>query len=409
MPITTQSPKPKICLVYDRVTTKYGGAEYLLQQLLEVFPDAPLYTVLYNPKIANWVEQNRVRAVLTTTSPLTNVWQKLLTPFLPLAFESLDLNEYNIIISISSAEAKGVLTSPNQAHINYLFSPPKYLAKESASYLRSHGVFKIPGLLTLAQLPLKYLRWWDQAAAARPDHIIPISKRMAAHLRGSYAKNLLDPIYPPVAMPKGPVKTQQTATPYFLSLARLVWYKRIDLAIAAALNTNALLVIAGEGTMGRTLLAQAGKSAYERRKTQTIAQCICDANNSGKHIVFLNAVTQQEKSALLSAAIATIQMGKEDFGIVAIESLSHGTPAILFAKSGAAEIVRNGQDGLVLFSQTTSSLSDAFERINTMHFSDESLRKQAKKVSAKMYQKAIKTIVYDVWKTHSNGVKNYAT
>lgn len=409
MPITTQSPKPKICLVYDRVTTKYGGAEYLLQQLLEVFPDAPLYTVLYNPKIANWVEQNRVRAVLTTTSPLTNVWQKLLTPFLPLAFESLDLSEYDIIISISSAEAKGVLTSPNQAHINYLFSPPKYLAKESASYLRSHGVFKIPGLFTLAQLPLKYLRWWDQAAAARPDHIIPISKRMAAHLRGSYAKNLLYPIYPPVAMPKGPVKMQQTATPYFLSLARLVWYKRIDLAIAAALNTETRLVIAGEGTMKSSLLAQAGEHAYKRQSGQTISQCFTHAAKTSKTIIFLNNVSPDEKNQLLSDAIATIQMGKEDFGIVAVESIAHGTPAILFAESGAAEVIRNKQDGVILTAQSQSDLLLAFTQIKNMHFSASDSRKQAEKVSKKKYQNAMKTIVYDVWKTHFIGVKNYAT
>ncbi|NCN82906.1 MAG: glycosyltransferase family 4 protein [Candidatus Pacebacteria bacterium] len=410
MSTATHLPKPKICLVYDRLTTQYGGAEYLLQQLLEVFPDAPLFTALYNQSIIKWVDKKRVHALLTTRSQIANKLYPFFAPLLPLAFESLDLSSYSIVISISSAEAKGVLTNPNQLHINYLFSPPKYLKTKNNAYLRSYGVFKLPGMLALAQLPLRYLRWWDQAAAARPDYIIPISKTMHTQLSGSYAKNSLAPIYPPVAAQTAAHSGKSpTKKPYFLSLSRLVWYKRIDIAIAAAQNTNSLLLIAGEGTMKSELQKQAGQLAANRLVGESITECVKNALANEQIIIFLGPVSPQEKNNLLSNAQATVQMGTEDFGIVAIESLAHGTPAIVFSQSGAAEIIRNERDGLVLANQTEKDLSLAFKRVQMMTFSPNNLREQAKKVSAEKYKKAMKTIVYDVWKTHCNGVKNYAS
>ncbi|MDA1079309.1 MAG: glycosyltransferase [bacterium] len=403
------SAKPSICLVYDRVTTRYGGAEYLLQQLLQIFPDSPLYTIFYNPNAATWVEKKRVRAVITMPGAFTDILQKLSTPILPLAFESLDLSSYDIVISVSSAEAKGVLTRPNQLHINYLFSSPKYLSKSSEKYLRSHAVFKIPGTFWLARFLFKYLSWWDQAAAARPDYIIPLSKMIYSQLTGSYARNLLEPIYPPVEIPTQLIPHKLTKKPFFLSLSRLVWYKRVDLAIAAAVKTNSVLVVAGTGTMQSQLHKQAAKHGYIRKKKQSIATALTEAENERKLLIFLNAVTDQEKASLLASAQATIQMGKEDFGIVAVESLAHGTPVILYSKSGAAEVVRNGRDGLVLPTQSIQALAVAISKIRQVQFSRSDLREQAVKVSAKQFQKAIQTIVYDVWKSHTRGVKTYAT
>ena len=404
--------KPKICLVYDRVTTKHGGAEYLLQQLLSLFSEAPLFTALYDQTQTPWVQPKRVRASILNRWRIIKKWSEICTPLLPLAFEALDVSGYDIVISISSAEAKGVLTKPSQIHLNYLFSPPKYLEQKSSAYLRTYKVLKLPGMLTLAQAPLKYLRWWDQAAAARPDYIIPITTTMCKQLRGSYTKNLLPSIYPPIAIPSLPALKNTaipTTQPYFLSLSRLVWYKRIDLVIAAALERQVILLVGGEGVMKHQLIKQANQAAGVRRNHETIAHCIEAARTQGKTIVFLGAVSDQEKTSLLIHAQATVQLGKEDFGLVAIESLAHGTPAIVFSQSGAAEIIRDQYDGFVLSEQSIPALSRAFTNIQTHIFSRSSLRKRAQIVAAQQFKKAMKTIVYDVWKSHIAGEKYNAS
>ena len=412
-PLMSTSPhsktKPNVCLVYDRVTTKYGGAECLLQHLLDLFPAAPLYTAVYNPNRTPWVIPSRVRSSFASRWWFVRRWYQFFSPIFPLVFEQFDLSTFDIIISISSAEAKGVLTSPKQLHISYLFSPPKYLAKNNAAYLYSYKLLTIPAIRSLAELPLRYLRWWDQAAAARPDYTIPISNTIAKQISGSYTNIMLEPIYPPIAVPplsKIKQAMRLTTAQYFLSLSRLVWYKRVDLAVSVAQKTGDLLLIAGEGVMKKQLLKQADRRGAIRQKNELISDCIRRAIKHNRNIIFLNTVSEKEKTALLTHAQATLQLGKEDFGIVAIESLGHETPVILFADSGAAEVLRNKQVGILLASQNTKALERAFYEIKKMTFSPSYLRKLALSFSPEIYKRRMQKIVYDVWAIHKNGHKN---
>src|SRR5258708_2622600 len=172
-----KSTSPKVALVYDRVNTHYGGAENVLLALHQIYPSAPLYTSVYNPQTATWAKVFDVRTSFLQKFPFAKKFHRLYVALMPLAFESFDLSEFDIVISISSAEAKGVLTKPNQLHVCYLLTPTRYLWSHAEEYQKDWLTGPIRALI------FNYLRWWDQSAALRPDIFIPISQLVAERCR----------------------------------------------------------------------------------------------------------------------------------------------------------------------------------------------------------------------------------
>ncbi len=382
---STELSSLKVALVYDRVNTPYGGAENVLLALHEVFPNAPLYTSVYNPSTAKWAKVFQVRTTFLQRFPLARKMHRLWVALMPLAFESLDLSEFDIVISVTSAEAKGILTKPNQLHLCYLLTPTRYLWSHGKEYQQHWLTGPVRTFI------FDYLRWWDQIAALRPDALIPISCVVASRCREYYFREPEAVIYPAVgrveketseqpsssALPKD---IQQYIHQYYLVVARLVPYKRIDLAIQACQRTGKPLVIIGDGPDLSRL-----KSLAETR-------------NANAKIFFLQAVHPQQLPAYYSYCRAFLAPAEEDFGMTVIEAQQHGKPVIVFAKSGGAEVVQEGKTGVHFFDQTVEDLSEAIHIVESHDWDEKEIRQDVTQLSQENFRQQFKKAVEYHWK-----------
>lgn len=381
---------PKIALVYDKVNTPYGGAEVVLSALTQLFPNAPLYTSIYDEKKARWANQIQVKTSFLQKLTFLTKNHKLLLPLMPLAFESLDLSEYEVIISITSAEAKGVITKPHQTHICYLLTPTRYLHSHSEKYLSSHTMLSWPVISWFAKKTHEYLRTWDLTAALRPDQIIPISKLVKKRVQTFYNRTCEAVIYPPVAVTVSqkelaelPVLSDQ----FFLSVSRLVGYKRVDLSIKACLKLGKTLVVVGAGEEKANLLATAGEAAIQKNAEETLTEFFQRANNSNKTILFTGKLSDKSVHTLFANCQAVLMPGKEDFGITALEAGIFGKPVVVFYTSGVSEILTENKHSVFIRKETVSELTYALGKIDSLEFSANELRSNAEKYSVTQFQK----------------------
>lgn len=297
---------PKIAIVYDRVN-KWGGAERVLLALHKIWPEAPLYTAVYDKNKARWADVFEVH-----TSFLGNLPHEFLPWITPLAFETFTFDEFDIVLSVTSAEAKGIITKPHTCHICYCLTPTRYLWGSAKEY-ELQGVMGY-GLRVMSPL----LKRWDKIAASRPDRYIAISNCVKKRIK-TYYKRDADIIYPPVDTKKF---VPNGRGDYFLCVSRLVPYKRVDLVIAAFNKLGWPLKIIGKGMSEQSL--------------KTMAK---------GNIEFISDLTDQELVAYYQEARAFVFGGEEDFGIVALEAQACGKPVICPRDSGMAETVVEGKTG----------------------------------------------------------------
>jgi glycosyltransferase involved in cell wall biosynthesis len=336
--------KKKIAIVYDRVNTSYGGAEQVLLALHQLYPQADLFTAVYHPKKAPWAKVFNVKSSFLQKIPFAKRLHRLFVVLMPLAFESLDLRQYQIIISVSSAEAKGVITRNDQLHFSYLLTPPRYLYHYQQNYWQKNPILQWPIIKSLAKMALNYLKKWDHLAIHRPDLIVPISQNVAKRIHKYYHLDHHPVIYPPVDVQKfqkiiadNPSKNKQ-AHPYYLLVSRLVPYKNIDLAIRACVELDKQLIIVGDGPQYRILKKLSQQLLLEKNKKTA----------NFKQIIFQKRVTDQQLSQLYRHAQALLMPGIDDFGIVALEANLHGLPVIIHQYSGASELLLNDKHALHL-------------------------------------------------------------
>lgn len=297
---------PKIAIVYDRVN-KWGGAERVLLALHKIWPEAPLYTAVYDKNKARWADVFHVHK-----SFLGNLPHEFLPWITPLAFETFNFDEFDVVLSVTSAEAKGIITKPHTRHICYCLTPTRYLWS-SADIYESQGIMGY-GLRMMSPM----LRRWDKIAASRPDKYIAISQKVKQRIKMYYKKEA-DVIYPPVNInkfkPNGSGK-------FFLCVARLVPYKRVDIVIEAFNTLGWPLKIVGTGMMESTLRKMAKRN-----------------------IEFIGDLTDQELVAYYQGCRAFVYGGEEDFGIVSVEAQACGKPVICRRESGMTETVVEGKTG----------------------------------------------------------------
>lgn len=333
----------KIAFIYDRVNTPYGGAEQVLLSLHELFPAAPLFTSVYEPKLAPWANVFSVHTSFIQSIPLLKHYHRFIPWLMPIAYEQMNLDEYDIVISVSSAEAKGVVTKPHQLHICYLLTPTRYLYSHNQEYLET-----VPKLLKpIAALLLRYLKWWDQIAINRPDILIPISELVASRIKTfhpSAQKRVAQTIYPPIQIKDIFEQKQhaaslknlkETTEPYILCFGRLVSYKKFDSVIRAVAETNQKLLIIGEGPQ-KTQLKELAESLH--------ADC-----------TFIGHVSNKKLFEYIQNAKGVVFPAAEDFGISQVEVAAIGTPVVLHTKSGAAEILKK-TTSVVLLSDTNTEM-----------------------------------------------------
>lgn len=323
--------KPRIAFVYDRVNTPFGGAEKLLLALHDLYPEAPLYTSVYDEKKAPWAKVFSVRtSFLNKFSWLKDKHQSIAF-LMPLAFESFDFSAFDLIISISSAEGKGIITKPHTKHLCYLLTPPRYLYSHRDFFLKTSLIFNLPLIGWLAKKLLDYLTTWDQIAIHRPDLIVPISLLVQKRVQEYYNLKCSDPIYP--SLVPAPTNNKALTNPEIsadaplLIVSRLVPYKHIDLAIRVCEEIEQPLNIVGQGE----------KEEYLK-----------DLVTKPHLIKFYKNLTETKLNKMYDDCQALLMPGEEDFGIVALEALAHHKPVLINASSGASELIEDKKTGLHL-------------------------------------------------------------
>ena len=260
----------RTAIVYDWLDTEYGGAEWVIQTLMKAFPDADLVAAVADAS-CQWTKNRHV----ITTFLNQHAWIKnsrfLTALFSPMAFDALDLSQYNNIISVTSFAAKGVLTHPNQKHFSYILSQPRFAYRLKSSYLSQLPNW-LQNIVTWLMQPITgYWQRYDLAANFRPDKLIPLSLRVKKQLASTSPLPISDVCYPPIP----PVSSTQTNTnpklatqPYWLIVSRLVAYKNIPLAIEAAIELKQKLVIVGDGTDLAKLQLLAGQLGITKKENQ---------------------------------------------------------------------------------------------------------------------------------------------
>lgn len=313
----------KVALVHDFLVS-YGGAERVFEQLCELYPEAPIYTLLADPKLTE--EHFKGRDIRTSwLGKLPRFIQKryrLFLPFFPAAVESLDLREFDLVISSSSAWSKGIITRLNTTHVAYLHSPMRYAWDYHESYLQELGARGRRRIFT--RMLISYLRLWDKQAAERPDVLLANSEFTRERIEKYYRREA-QVIYPGALSLFEKAKDTEAVEAkreYFLLVSRLTKSKKGDAVIDAFNKLGLPLVVVGTGPEEARLRKQAGKN-----------------------ITFSGFLADRELIERYRGARALIFPSEEDFGMVAVEALSFGTPVIGLDYGGLREIVIDGETG----------------------------------------------------------------
>jgi glycosyltransferase involved in cell wall biosynthesis len=350
----------KVALVYDRVN-KWGGAERVLLALHKIFPEAPLYTSVYNPKTASWAKVFDVRTSFLQNFPLAKSSHELYAPLMPLAFESFNFNDFDLVISVTSEAAKGIITKPGTKHICYLLTPTRYLWSGYDQY------FKNPLLKLISKPLVSYLRNWDKIAAKRPDMVIAISTIVKERIKKYYDLES-SIIFPPIG--EISQNDERVNEDYFLVVSRLVYYKRIDIAIKAFNKLGTKLKIIGVG------------GEYENLK-----------NISNSNIEFLGNLTDEKLSFYYKNSRALIFPGLEDFGLVMAEAQSFGKPVIAFRGGGAEDIIIEGITGEFFDKQTPDSLIKVLEKFESTRYNSKLCRENSLRFSFENFKNKFLEII----------------
>jgi glycosyltransferase involved in cell wall biosynthesis len=348
----------KIAIVHEWLET-YAGSERVLEQMLELFPDADVFaTCDFLPAS----ERRFLKGKVPTTSfiqrlPRAQKWFRYYLGLMPLAVEQFDLSGYDLVLSSSHAVAKGVLTGPATLHVSYVHSPMRYAWDLQHQYLRQSGLDRgLKGALT--RWLLGKMRAWDHASAARPDVILANSAWIAERIRKTWRRES-EVVHPPVDLDAFPFRPAKGSA--YVVASRLVPYKRVDLvAEAFRAMPDRELIIAGDGPEMARVKAAAGNAP---------------------NILIRGRVPHQELVALLQSARAFVYAAEEDFGIGMVEAQACGTPLISFARGGAADIIQDGATGVLFPAQTAASLIEAVRRFETLAIAPEACRANAERFS----------------------------
>ena len=357
----------KVALVYDRVN-KWGGAERVLLALHELFPNAPLFTSVYDKKKASWAQIFDVRPSFLQKIPHAVKNHEYYPFMMPLAFEHFSFDEYDLVISLTSEAAKGIITKPTSKHICYCLTPTRYLWSGYDDYLntQSKKMFAHPFV--------SYLRKWDRVAANRPDFYIAASDEVKKRIKKYYGKDS-SVVYPPSILKKiDSQKRGKDKGDYFLVVSRFVPYKRIDLAIQACNELGLPLKIVGEGREDERLREMAGPT-----------------------VEFAGNLTDEELVAYYKGCKALIFPGLEDFGLVVIEAQQYGKPVIAFRGGGALETIVDKKTGLFFNQQTKESLIEVLVNFDKYNFKPEASIEQAKKFTMNNFKSEFLSLVNKVF------------
>lgn len=356
----------QIALVHDYLN-QYGGAERVLEVFHDMFPVSPVYTSIYarNTMPKHFRDWN-VRTSFMRKLPNAAKWHQLYMPLYPTAFERFDLSPYDLVLSSSSAFAKGVITEPETLHICYCHSPMRF-AWNYNNYMAGERVPRKAHIVLW--LILNYVRLWDEVSAGRVDSYIANSRVVARRIRKRYSRSATV-INPPVDTSQYTPQTEGTHGDYFLIVSRLIPYKRLDLAIDVFNDLGLPLKIVGSGRQEAELKARANSN-----------------------IQFLGAVADSQLKKLYAGCQALIFPGYEDFGIAPIEAQASGRPVIAYGAGGALETVVPRITGEFFMEQSTGALADVVNRFDSRDYDPAAIRHHAEKFDVEVFKTRISDFI----------------
>ncbi len=371
-----RSSAPNVALVHDYLN-QYGGAERVLEELHVLFPSAPVFTSMYAPeKMSPAIRGMEIRTSFLQRLPLVTRRHQPFLPLYPLAFESFDFSEFDLVISNSSAFCKGVITQPGTLHVCYCLTPMRwvwnYRGYVERERLGPAARFILPSVIS-------QLRAWDIATAQNVDRFVGISRAVQARIRKYYRREAAV-IYPPVNC-AGFEPQPGREGDYYLIVSRLVPYKRIDLAVDAFTRLGLPLKIVGSGGRDEPALrARAGRS-----------------------VEFLGRVPDAELRDLYARCRAFVFPGEEDFGIAPLEANASGRPVIAYAGGGALDTVADGRTGVLFAEQTVDSLVEAVRRVEQTTWDPSTLRAHAESFDTQVFRSQFRAFVEESLAAHAAG------
>lgn len=365
----------RIALVHEFLNT-WGGGEYVLKVFSEIYPEAPIYVINYDKKIVDeFLPGRKIIPSFLQNFPGMPKSFKYWLPFMPRAIESFDLSGYDVVLSDSSAYAKGAITKGKTKHICYLHTPTRYLWSDRESYIKSAPI-PLPLIgQPIVKLIVKFLQKWDLKAANRADYLIANSKYIAERTRKFYRRNPDEVLFPPVDCSR--FKISKEIGDYFLVVGRQEPYKRTDLAIKAANVLGIKLKVVGGGTKLDALKKIAGPT-----------------------VEFTGRVSNEELVDLYSKCIAFIFPPLEDAGITPLETMASGRPVIAYDKGGALESVVAGITGEFFNEQTVESLVEVLKNFDESKYDPQKIRAHAEKFDIRQFQSRVKSVVEKIAITH---------
>lgn len=359
----------KVALVHDWLTGRRGG-EKVLEVFSELYPEAPIYTLLHFPGSQHPnLEGKRIETSFVQRLPFLKKRYRSYLPLFPLAVELFDLQEYDLVISTSHCVAKGAIPRPDAMHISYVFSPMRYAWNQYFAYFASDRLGRFSRLFIPAVI--HRLRLWDAASCARVDDFVADSQAVAARIARYYGRPS-EVIHPPVDTDF--FRPADSTSDDYLIVSALVPYKRIDLAIEAFKQRNEKLKIVGEGPEYKSLKRAAPPN-----------------------VEFMGALSDEELRAAYQRSRAMIMPGEEDFGINSLESQACGVPVIAYGRGGATETVIAERTGVFFQELSPLGLGDALDKFQTLAFNKAEIRNNAERFSRERFKEKISSFVQKKW------------
>jgi glycosyltransferase involved in cell wall biosynthesis len=365
----------KVAIVHDWLNQR-GGAEAVLEALVEMYPQAPIYTSMYwSQTMPQAYRSWDIRTSFMDRLPLAKRYHQPFLPLYPLAFESFDFTGYDLVVSNKSGFCHGVITSPDTLHICYCLTPTRFLW-DYPGYARRE---RLTRLARLALPPfLNYLRLWDRAAAHRVDYFVAISRTVQQRIAKYYRRDSTI-IYPPVDT--GKFAPSDSHDDYFLIVSRLIPYKRIDLAVRAFNELGLPLVIVGDGR--------------DRDSLRALAKA---------NIEFLGHVPDEKVGDYFARCRAFILPGQEDFCIAPVEAQAAGRPVIAYAAGGALDTVREGATGAFFYEQTPEALIEVIKEFDETSYDPTVIRRHAERFDKRVFKKRLSEFIGKKYAEHRQQV-----
>ena len=369
----------RIALVHDYLV-QYGGAERVLEAFSEIWPEAPVYTLLYDGRKMlrlggeDFLRDQQIRTSFLQKFPFSKSYHRLFSFLMPLAVEQFDFSSFDVVLSDSASFAKGIITKADTLHICYCHTPTRYVWDDCHKYLDEYG-WSAP-IRFVAPAFISYLRLWDKAAAGRPDKLIANSFFVRQRIRKYYNREA-EVIYPPVETANFAPASKSIIGDYYLMVGRFLPYKRFDIVIEAFNNLKRPLKIIGAGPDEKRLKKMARSNVEFLGWLQPGEPALREYYQNAKAFIFPQ---------------------KEDFGLAAVEAMAVGRPVIAYGAGGALETVKEGETGLFFRNQTPESLIEAVLKFEKTTFDFQKISNWAKNFDKEIFKKKIRNFVEKSYK-----------